>query len=308
MISRRIDLREDGSSYVDCHLFEPQFATGIKRKRPALIILPGGAYLYKSHREGDPVAARFAGMGYHTFVFQYATYWKEKYEDPSEDIQLVPEAHWPEQLLDLMKLIRLIREHADEWYVEADQIYLMGFSAGAHIAGAEAVSGNDPKYLELAGIEDPESVRPDGAVLCYPMLDAELVRWRTSIPEDFRLQAQYLMYGVFGTLEPDESLYQELDLTRHVTKDICPVFIWHTFEDQTTSALASTRFIEKLIENKVRCEFHMFETGGHGMSLCDETTARSDAEILPADAIWPQMADVFLKNRRMLLNETEKDN
>ena len=44
------------------------------------------------------------------------------------------------------------------------------------------------------------------------------------------------------------------------------------------------------------------------MSLCDETTARSDAEILPADAIWPQMADVFLKNRRMLLNETEKDN
>ena len=162
--------------------------------------------------------------------------------------------------------------------------------------------------LELAGIEDPESARPDGAVLCYPMLDAELVRWRTSIPEDFRLLAQYLMYGVFGTLEPDESLYQELDLTRHVTKDICPVFIWHTFEDQTTSALASTRFIEKLIENKVRCEFHMFETGGHGMSLCDETTARSDAEILPADAIWPQMADVFLKNRRMLLNETEKDN
>ena len=41
-------------------------------KRPAVIVCPGGAYRYKSEREGDPVAMRFLAAGIHAFVLQYS--------------------------------------------------------------------------------------------------------------------------------------------------------------------------------------------------------------------------------------------
>lgn len=34
-------------------------------KRPAVLVCPGGAYLNCSDREGEPVALKFAAMGYH---------------------------------------------------------------------------------------------------------------------------------------------------------------------------------------------------------------------------------------------------
>ena len=42
--------------------------------RPAVLILPGGAYLNCSDREAEPIALRFAAMGYHAFVLRYSTY------------------------------------------------------------------------------------------------------------------------------------------------------------------------------------------------------------------------------------------
>ena len=44
---------------------------GMDRRRPALIICPGGGYEKLSNREGEPVALRFAGMGYAAFVLYY---------------------------------------------------------------------------------------------------------------------------------------------------------------------------------------------------------------------------------------------
>ena len=50
----------------------PEMLNG--NKRPAVLVCPGGAYLGCSDREGEPVALRFAAMGYHAFVLRYSTY------------------------------------------------------------------------------------------------------------------------------------------------------------------------------------------------------------------------------------------
>ena len=44
------------------------------KRRPAVIVCPGGAYLSCSDREGEPVAMQFAAMGYHAFVLRYGIY------------------------------------------------------------------------------------------------------------------------------------------------------------------------------------------------------------------------------------------
>ena len=41
-------------------------------KRPAIIIMPGGAYSFLSDTEGEPVALTFLKEGYNTFVLRYS--------------------------------------------------------------------------------------------------------------------------------------------------------------------------------------------------------------------------------------------
>jgi len=48
----------------------PDFQTG--KRKPAVLILPGGGYLGTSDREAEPIAVFFAAQGYHAFVLRYA--------------------------------------------------------------------------------------------------------------------------------------------------------------------------------------------------------------------------------------------
>ena len=55
-------------------------------KKGAILICPGGGYLYCSDREGEPVAMAFAAMGYHTFVLRYSVYNENKGANTLENI------------------------------------------------------------------------------------------------------------------------------------------------------------------------------------------------------------------------------
>lgn len=48
-----------------------QETEGLPDKQPAVIIIPGGGYSRLSERESDPVALKFAGMGYQAFILKY---------------------------------------------------------------------------------------------------------------------------------------------------------------------------------------------------------------------------------------------
>lgn len=301
MITERIYLRDDKTSYFDTYLLNKNINEITTVKRPALIICPGGTYLYKSYREGEPVAVQFNAMGYQCFVLSYPTLWKKKYYK-SEDVEFNPISPYPEQVIDLFKTISAIRENAEEWGIDPNQIFVMGFSAGGHVAASSAVNWNNENYLKRAGIEDPEMSKPNAVVLSYPMVDAELIRVRVDYKdklvferEEDALQAKYLLQSVFGTDEPTKEMWDEMFLMSRITKDTPPFFIWHTTEDQVTPASQTTKFVEKLLENKVKCEYHLFATGHHGMSLSTPAVATVEGDYNYNNAIWPVLADLFLK-------------
>src|SRR5665647_1157442 len=43
-----------------------------KRKRPAIIICPGGGYSMTSFREGEHIAIRFNALGFQAFILKYS--------------------------------------------------------------------------------------------------------------------------------------------------------------------------------------------------------------------------------------------
>lgn len=59
-----------------------------RKKRPAVLILPGGGYAYTSPREAGPVALRFASGGYGAFVLEYSC-------APARFPTALREAAWP---------------------------------------------------------------------------------------------------------------------------------------------------------------------------------------------------------------------
>lgn len=91
--------------------------------RPAVMVMPGGAYLFCSDREADPVAAAFLRGGYHSFVLRYS---------------VGENRTWPNPLCDYDQAYAYIADHAGDWGVDMNRLAVAGFSAGGHLAGAAA--------------------------------------------------------------------------------------------------------------------------------------------------------------------------
>ena len=107
MHSERIYYPEKEKVYLDCYVLNSGLKLGQEMARPAVVICPGGGYVYLSPREAEPVAMAYAAKGIHAFVLNYSLGWDVKGFSPLQEMD------WA---------IGLIREHADEWNVNPDKI------------------------------------------------------------------------------------------------------------------------------------------------------------------------------------------
>ncbi|MDR1531313.1 MAG: alpha/beta hydrolase fold domain-containing protein [Clostridiales bacterium] len=106
--------------------------------RPAVLVFPGGGYMFCSDREGEPVALAYLAEGYNTFVLRYSVGKNEPCQKAFEDAN---------------EAIAYLHNNEAELNIDKDKIAVIGFSAGGHLAAWLSVSG---------------AVRPNAAVLGYP--------------------------------------------------------------------------------------------------------------------------------------------
>ena len=120
---------------LDGYLLDCEITLGQEIDRPAILVCPGGGYVYCSPREGEPVALSYAAKGFHAFVLKYSTGWNAAGFAPLQEVS------WA---------IGYIREHAKEWHVAADKIAVCGFSAGGHLAlSSGLLAENKPNAMIL---------------------------------------------------------------------------------------------------------------------------------------------------------------
>ena len=136
MISLPVPGFDDTS--LEGYILDCELSLGQEKKRPAIVVCPGGGYVYCSPREAEPVALRYAASGFHAFVLRYSVGWE------AADFAPLKQISW---------VIGYIREHAAEWHVDPDKIATCGFSAGGHLALAAGVMGEN---------------RPNAMILGYP--------------------------------------------------------------------------------------------------------------------------------------------
>ena len=212
-------------------------ALGDRRRRPAVLILPGGGYEHVSDREAEPVALRFAAAGYAAFVLRYS---------------VSPHA-FPTALREAAMAMAYLRSNAECLGLRADRVAAVGFSAGGHLCGTLGTLFDGE---EVADIAPPAQLRPDLLGLCYPVA----VSWGPTHEGSF----QNLTRG-------DPRLRSRLSLDKLARPDMPPVFLWHTRQDAAVPCRNSLLLAEALEAQGVPFALHIYHQGPHGLSVADET-------------------------------------
>lgn len=120
---------------LDGYILDCELTLGQYQKRPAVVVCPGGGYVYCSRAEGEPVAMAYAAKGFHTFVLRYSTGHDAAGFAPLQEIS------WA---------MGYIRENAEQWNLDPDKIAVCGFSAGGHLAlSAGLLAQNKPNAMIL---------------------------------------------------------------------------------------------------------------------------------------------------------------
>lgn len=267
------------------------------KRRPAVLICPGGAYLACSDREAEPVALRFASMGYHAFVLRYSTYLEaeEPFEMIFQGIEKRERTVFPTAMHEIGKSLLLIREHASEWLVDSERIALCGFSAGAHNVATYAVYWNQPIVTDYFNAS-PQELCPTVAILGYPITDYVYMK-ETKMDERGAQLFKAANVSLLGEEVPNDQKLEQVSPARHVTSDTPPMFIWGTAADSLVPIGHSTRMATALADHEIPFELHIFEEGVHGLSLATQATASSLTLIDEHAEKWINLVEKWLEKR-----------
>jgi acetyl esterase/lipase len=221
-------------------------ATGKNSTGAAVIIFPGGGYRSNAiTHEGFDVAKRFNEIGVTAFVVKYRL---------PNDATMVNKEIGP--LQDAQQAIKMVREKAAEYKIDANRIGIIGFSAGGHLA---STLGTHFKSAKISN-EKNTSLRADFMILVYPVV---------SFQDDIcHKGSRENLIGKQPSKENITLYSNELQ----VTSETPPTFLIHASDDDVVVAANSIRFYESLIQHNVKAELHMYQAGGHGFGLDNKTT------------------------------------
>lgn len=246
----------------------------VTRKRPAVLILPGGGYHHVSQRESEPVALRFLARGYGAFSLEYTC----------------APAHFPVQLREAAMAMRFIRENGERFGIDSKMVAAMGFSAGGHLCGMLGTIFDCPEVRDLG---QPRLLRPDALLLCYPVA----VSWGRTHVQTFE--------NISGG---DAALRKRLSLDALVRADMPPVFLWHTRDDASVPCRNSLVLASALEEKQVDFALHIYRRGVHGLSTADEQAypAGKVPKVSPDVPGWPEIAMGFLAEIGFQITDMEE--
>lgn len=220
-----------------------------KASGTAIIICPGGGYgINAMAHEGVEVAKKLNEIGIAAFVLKYRL---------PDDAVMVNKTIAP--LQDAQEAIKLVREGAANWNIDPKKIGILGFSAGGHLASTAGT------HFKTSLVENKRqtSVRPDFMVLIYPVISFE-----TGITH---MGSRENLLGK----QAEESLVKLYSNELQVTGETPPTFLVHAADDRAVNPANSLRFFEALLSQNIPAELHIYQAGGHGFGLNNQTTKDS---------------------------------
>jgi acetyl esterase/lipase len=189
----------------------------------AVIVAPGGGFMFLSYAsEGTQVCEWLNSIGVTAVLLKYRTPTRDEKEPFSLPVQ------------DAQRALGLVRHHAATWGVLPQRVGLLGFSAGANLAGHAAWDQGERTYPQAPHLDDQRG--PDFLIFIYGG----------------------------GFLDPaDKSKFRPNFL---VPPTAPPAFFLVAHDDKTNPVEAARLYLEYQRQG-LPAELHIYTKGGHGFGM-----------------------------------------
>lgn len=229
----------------------------------AVMICPGGGYgILAAEHEGSQIAEWFKARGIAAFVLKY------RLPNPAA---MTHQHEVP--LRDAMQGMKLIRQNADKYNIKSDQIGVMGFSAGGHLASTLSTHFD-------RGEKASEDAKPNFAILLYPVI--------TFSKETQHKGSHKALLGA----EDSEELANYYSNELMVSPTTPPTFLVHAENDKAVPIQNSFDYFLALRQLDIPAELHAYPTGGHGFGMRTEGKG--------SVANWPIAMEGWLKSMGLM--------
>lgn len=211
----------------------PELATG-----RAVVVCPGGGYsgLAVNH-EGYDWAPYFNKQGIALIVL--------KYRMPKGDRTL--------PISDAEAAMKMVRDSANVWNLNPNDIGIMGSSAGGHLASTIATHA-------------PEALRPNFQILFYPVIT---------------MDKSFTHMGSHDNLlgkDASADLEKEFSNEKQVTKETPRAFIVYSDDDKVVPPANGVNYYLALNKKGVPSVLHIYPTGGHGWGIREDFLYKSEMQ------------------------------
>ena len=211
----------------------PELATG-----RAVVACPGGGYsgLAVNH-EGYDWAPYFNKQGIALIVL--------KYRMPKGDRTL--------PISDAEAAMKMVRDSADVWNLNPNDIGIMGSSAGGHLASTIATHA-------------PEALRPNFQILFYPVIT---------------MDKSFTHMGSHDNLlgkDASADLEKEFSNEKQVTKETPRAFSVYSDDDKVVPPANGVNYYLALNKKGVPSVLHIYPTGGHGWGIREDFLYKSEMQ------------------------------
>lgn len=227
------------TAYIKVFLPDEKRATG-----RAVVICPGGGYAHLAMgHEGTDWAPFFNNMGIAAIVLHYR----------------MPNGNPKVPVSDAEEAMRTVRRNAHSWHINADNVGIMGFSAGGHLASTVATQSKG-------------DAKADFQILFYPVI---------TMMQGYAHQGSHDNLLGSGTHKKDEQKYSsDLQVSR-TTPRAC---ILLSDDDHAVMPVNGVNYYTEMFRHDAPASLHVYPSGGHGWGM--NTSFRYHVEMLMDLKAW----------------------
>ena len=239
---------EPGGKSLRGDLYLPDRPLAEGERRPAVVIIHGGAWIGGRRSQLSYYARNFARHGYVAFAIEY---------------RRMPRHPFPACLHDCKAAVRWLHIHADDYDIDPTKIAALGGSAGGHLAAFLAVTDASDGFEGTDNLGHPSTIR--AAVSLYGALD--LTQFGEGAKSRGRVRDGFLkaFAGREGMKTGDPLAWASP--ISYIDRHAAPVMLIHGTRDMLVDHEQSERFQARMQEKGVEAPLILVPGRNHGFDF-----------------------------------------
>lgn len=194
----------------------------------AVVCCPGGGYSHLAmDHEGHQWATFFNNQGIALIVVKYR----------------MPHGNYKIPISDAEEAMKTVRRNAVEWHIDRNNVGIMGFSAGGHLASTIATHSK-------------ADAAPNFQILFYPVITMDPAFTHKGSHDNF--------LGTDRSKKEMKKLEHEYSNDIQVNRTTPRVFLALSDDDHAVPASNGFNYYSECYRHDVPASIHIYPTGGHG--------------------------------------------